>query len=87
MFIGLPKDNFVNFLNVRKTGVAAAGNSNRNISYTYIDVSPGDNTINYYRLSETDKNGDKKIYRIIPVENCNASTSEHGNIYSYNNEV
>jgi hypothetical protein len=69
------------------TNVTSAGNSNQNITYTYIDVSPGENTTNYYRLSETDKNGNKKMFQAIPVTSCNASSTENGTIYSYGNEV
>ncbi len=75
----------INYSNL--TTVTAAGNSSQNITYTYIDVSPGDNNLNYYRLSETDKNGSKKVYQTIPVTTCNASSNENGTIYSYQNDV
>lgn len=69
------------------TTVAAAGNSNRNINYTYIDVSPGDNSENYYRLSETDKNGSKRIFQTILATGCNSSANENATMYSHGNEV
>jgi hypothetical protein len=41
----------------------------------------------YYRLSETDLNGNKKVYKIISVSGCSTSLIENGTIYSYGNEV
>jgi hypothetical protein len=69
------------------TTILAAGNSNHSINYTYIDVSPGDNSTLYYRLSETDKNGSRKIYKTIAVSDCSTSLTENGSIYGYGNEV
>jgi hypothetical protein len=69
------------------TTVAAVGNSSQTLNYTYIDVSPGENTTMYYRLSETDKSGNKKTFKTIVITGCSTSVVENGTIYSYNNEV
>ena len=67
--------------------LSAAGSSNQKLTYTYIDVSPSENYLTYYRLSETDKGGTKKIHKTISVASCNASSTEYGTIYSYGNDV
>jgi len=75
----------INFTTI--ANVPAAVNSNQNITYSYVDVSPGDNATMYYRLSETDKNGSKKVFKTILVYGCNTSQNENGAIYSYGNQV
>jgi hypothetical protein len=67
--------------------VNAVGNSIQNTNYTYVDVSPAEHATTYYRLSETDLNGTKKIFQTIAVTDCNTSKTENGSIYSYNGEI
>lgn len=45
-----------------------AGNSTQELNYIYIDRDYT-NTINYYRLSQVDLNGDKEVFKIISVDN------------------
>lgn len=47
--------------------VNGAGTSNIPITYTYIDDNPS-NGINYYVLTQTDYNGDRKQYDPIGIE-------------------
>jgi hypothetical protein len=62
--------------------VDGAGNSNQTLNYTYIDKHPGIG-INYYRLKQTDFNGQYKYSNTIALEN---NTENHFDIInSYNN--
>jgi len=46
-----------------------AGNSSTPIRYTYRDYFFKSNDFNYYRLSQTDFNGEKEFFDIIVVNN------------------
>jgi hypothetical protein len=65
--------------------VNAAGNSTRQINYSYYDDNTSVTT--YYKLSETDKNGSEKTYRTIVVNGCNATANENINVYSSNQNI
>jgi hypothetical protein len=54
----------VNFFPIEN--VNGAGNSNKKIDYKIIDDNPYEG-INYYRLFQTDFNGEEKYYSIVPV--------------------
>ena len=56
----------VNFVEVAK--VDGAGNSTQTLNYTEIDYSPYGG-ISYYRLKQTDNNGNFKYFPIVVVEN------------------
>lgn len=57
--------------------IPGAGNSDAEREYTYTDTDPqGGN--NYYRLSQTDYDGNSTSYNITT---CNANTEEIGNVY------
>jgi len=75
----------INF--VPLANIPAATNSNQVLNYTYVDVTPGENPTMYYRLSETDKNGAKEIFKTILVTGCHTDDNENGAIYSYGTEV
>ena len=51
------------------TIINGSGNSSTPIRYDYRDYSYKQNEYNYYRLSQTDFNGDKEIFEIIVVDN------------------
>ena len=57
-----------------------AGNSNINHTYSYVDNKPFDGTC-YYRLKQTDYNGDSKIFKPTSVQ-CKTNTS----ISAYTNQ-
>jgi PKD repeat protein len=55
--------------------VAGAGNSNALLNYQFEDDSPLNGT-NYYRLKQTDFNGEFEYFDIVAVENCSNNTGE-----------
>lgn len=57
------------------TTVGGAGTSNINTFYSYKDFSYTKDTYNYYRLKQTDFNGDYKYSDIIYVDNRNLEKS------------
>lgn len=66
--------------------VAGAGNSQNILNYLFTDFNSFNGT-SYYRLKQTDYNGDSKTFGIITVSNCNSSdinlnafNSQDGNI-------
>lgn len=48
--------------------IDGAGNSNKKLSYSYEDTNPGP-SMNYYRLKQTDFNGDSEYFKIVGVSN------------------
>lgn len=48
--------------------IDGAGNSNKKLSYSYEDTNPGAG-MNYYRLKQTDFNGDFEYFKIVGVNN------------------
>jgi hypothetical protein len=52
--------------------IAGAGNSTSNLNYSFTDYNSYIG-ICYYRLSQTDYNGEIKIFNMIIAENCNSS--------------
>jgi hypothetical protein len=64
--------------------ISAAGNSRYKKNYTHFDDK--ENSTTYYRLSEIDKNGDKKVFKIITVNACNEKENETANIFSPDNQ-
>lgn len=62
--------------------VAGAGNSTSILNYSYTDYNAFSG-VSYYRLKQTDYNGDSKTFGMITAENCNSSD---GNINAYNNQ-
>ncbi|HMT30176.1 MAG TPA: T9SS type A sorting domain-containing protein, partial [Bacteroidia bacterium] len=57
-----------------------AGNSNSNITYSIIDITPLQE-LNYYRLKQTDIDGSFKYSDIISKTSCNSDQPVH--IYTY----
>ena len=47
--------------------VKGAGNSNKTLNYNYTDNTPF-NGISYYRLRQTDFDGEFKVFQMVPVE-------------------
>ncbi len=66
--------------------VHAATNSTSTQNYAFIDRFPAPGLV-YYRLSETDLNGVKTIYRIISVNTCPDISGSSMNTYGYNGRV
>jgi hypothetical protein len=65
--------------------INAAGNSSRTKSYSHFDNK--ENKTVYYRLSEIDKNGDKKVFKVMTVNGgCNENGNETANIFSPDNQ-
>ncbi|HXB45763.1 MAG TPA: ice-binding family protein [Puia sp.] len=60
--------------------VAAASNSTSLHSYSLTDNIPG-NAISYYRLKQTDFNGDYKYGIVAHMEGCRADAQEHLGLY------
>jgi hypothetical protein len=60
--------------------VTAAGNSSSQINYTLTDISPL-KTISYYRLKQTDFNGNYKYEDIIRIAPCNNGENKKITIY------
>jgi hypothetical protein len=67
------------------TNITAAGNSNGTKNYTHFDYN--ENQTAYYRLIETDKNGDRKIVKIIMANGCNQKGNEEIHVFSGNDGV
>jgi hypothetical protein len=64
--------------------VNAVGNSTQTNNYSYFDA--GQTSTVYYRLSETDKNGAQKAFKIITVNGCGETKTETLNVYFSNNQ-
>ena len=64
--------------------INAAGNSTQTKNYSYFDAN--ENTTAYYRLSQTDKNGQENFLQIIPLTACNETGKETANIFSPDNQ-
>lgn len=56
----------INFYTI--TQVKGAGNSTTTIEYSYIDRNP-ENGVNYYRLSQTDFDGNFEVFKTIAIDN------------------
>ena len=71
------------------TTIDGAGNSVVPLRYTYRDYSYKSNDYNYYRLSQTDYNGEKETFKIIVVNNIdNKKTPNLLGVYNqYGQEV
>ena len=65
--------------------INAAGNSTQQNNYTYFDENSA--SLCYYKLSETDKNGAEKTYKIISVADCNSGTAENIHVFSSNENI
>jgi hypothetical protein len=65
--------------------IQAVGNSTHTQHYSYSDAS--ENILVYYRLSETDKNGQTKTFNIIQVNRCDESGNENINVFSNNGNI
>lgn len=57
--------------------VNAAGNSSVPLRYTYKDYGYAVNSINYYRLKQTDYNGNYEFFNIIVVDNSKNAKEIH----------
>lgn len=60
---------------------AVDGNSTKTLSYTYTDVSPVAGVVNYYRLLQTDQDGDTSYSRVVSAD----PSGVHGGISLYPN--
>jgi hypothetical protein len=58
--------------------IKGAGNSNQNLSYSYSDKASGDDL--YYRLKQTDFNGQSETFDPIVV-NCSETNDENISIF------
>lgn len=57
--------------------IKAAGNSKKNLYYSYIDHIGSDmQNISYYRIKEVDVNGNSKKYKVLSSQNCNLKSTE-----------
>ena len=65
--------------------VNAAGNSTQQKNYAYFDDTGA--TTMYYKLSETDKNGAEKTYKIISANGCSTSVKENIAVFSNNENL
>lgn len=61
--------------------IPSQGNSSHQQNYSYTDELPGSNNTLYYRLMQTDKNGDSEQYDMIAVEKCKSLNYESISIY------
>ncbi|MCF8297339.1 MAG: T9SS type A sorting domain-containing protein [Saprospiraceae bacterium] len=85
-FFTIERSNDAENFEIVKT-VEGAGNSNEIINYSEIDESPL-NGISYYRLKQTDFNGDFTYSEIVAVENTTDNLSlKIQNIYSNSNSI
>jgi hypothetical protein len=64
----------------------AAGNSNVDLHYSYIDNTANNHPV-YYRLSETDKNGAGKIFEMIYSAGCGLVAHDQVDLFAYDGEV
>ncbi len=64
--------------------VAGAGTSSSTLNYSFTDYNSYAG-ISYYRLTQTDYNGDTKTFSMISVENCN--TANTTTINAFNNQA
>ncbi|MDZ4665805.1 MAG: ice-binding family protein [Bacteroidota bacterium] len=60
--------------------VAGAGNSSSQLNYTLTDITPGEETL-YYRLKQTDFNGNYKYGAIICINKCKDSGVDNLIVY------
>ena len=51
--------------------VAGAGNSTNSLNYSFTDYNSFDG-ISYYRLKQTDYNGESKLFNVMTARNCNS---------------
>ena len=51
------------------SNVEAAGNSQQELNYSYIDEKFKRGEINYYRLHQTDYNGEKEYFNVVSIDN------------------
>lgn len=56
--------------------ITAAGNSSIVLRYTYRDYNFKRNTLNYYRLKQTDYDGTSKTFQIIVIDNRKNTTNK-----------
>jgi Secretion system C-terminal sorting domain len=66
-------NNAIDYVEIAK--INGAGNSNTTLIYHSIDFNPLGGT-NYYRLKQTDFNGEFEYFNIVAVENCAIKTDE-----------
>ena len=71
----------INFIDIGT--IAGAGNSISILNYSFTDYNSF-NGISYYRLKQTDYNGDSKSFTILTAENCNSSQL---NVNAFNNQA
>jgi len=62
------------------------GNSTHKQNYSYVDISDI-GAVTYYRLSETDINGAKKVFNTIVVNGCDENLKENITTYSNNGNI
>jgi hypothetical protein len=82
----------INFTEVGQ--VKAAGNSKKTLSYSYIDRNENTHVL-YYRIKETDVNGNVKKYKIVSTEHCsmkessiNVANTTDGKVFiTFNSEI
>jgi hypothetical protein len=66
--------------------INAVGNSTHKQNYSYVDISDI-GAVTYYRLSETDINGAKKVFNTIVVNGCDENLKENITTYSNNGNI
>jgi len=65
------------------TTINGAGNSNQTINYSYTDNTQNIGTV-YYRLKQTDYNGQSKTFKTISILSCGTENNISINAYSNN---
>jgi hypothetical protein len=68
------------------TNVNAVGNSTHKQNYSYVDITDI-SAVTYYRLSETDVNGNKKTFNTIVVNGCDENLKENITTFSANGNI
>ena len=71
----------INFIEIGT--IDGAGTSSSTLNYSYTDYNSF-NGISYYRLKQTDYNGDNKTFGIITAQNCNSSDAS---VNAYNDQT
>lgn len=71
----------INFISIGT--IAGAGNSTSILNYTFIDYN-ANSGISYYRLKQTDYNGNSETFSVLTSQNCNATSL---NINAFNDQT
>ena len=67
--------------------VNASQNSTTTLQYNYTCNASTEDSVTYYRLSETDLNGSSKIYSVIPINGCQNQAGDNVNLFGFNDKI